>query len=459
MSVKEILGLTQRPSLFWTPDYLDISAWIEHVPFAFFLVDVLRPKTIVELGVHNGTSFFAFCQAVNTLNIDCTCYGIDAWKGDEHAGFYDDAVYQKVIKYNAEHYTRFSSLLRSTFDEALQYFVDDSVELLHIDGLHTYEAVKYDFETWRPKLKKDAFVIFHDINVRERQFGVFRLWEELKSQYEHLQFDFGYGLGVICLDNIKNETLASLFADNNTHHVFLRNLFSDRGNLFKLKLEHTLLQKEKEQQELSLRQAHNDLNANYKTLESHYFLLIDTRETLGQENARLNENIKGIEAECSQLKEIKQSLEAENRQLQEGYEKISQNYNQIAETNTSFTESNKILNEQIRVIQLQNSHLNETLSLQDIQQQQLKDAHEKLDLSNKALIEKYQDDFEKMQDRISQLTTKNDILGTAKSELDIIVEQRNKTIAWYKSTYEDRSILGTVKQKIKDRYKKNEEQR
>ena len=60
-----------RPHLFDYPIIFEqpmrIAAypfWLEHIPFAFFLVDCLRPRLLVELGVQTGNSFNAFCQAV-----------------------------------------------------------------------------------------------------------------------------------------------------------------------------------------------------------------------------------------------------------------------------------------------------------------------------------------------------------------------------------------------------------
>src|SRR5664279_1468878 len=107
------------------------SAWLEHGPFAFWLVDQLRPRMLVELGAHNGYSYFCFCQAIDKLNIGGSCYAVDTWLGDEHASFYDESVYHSVVLKN-EKYRAFSQLLRMRFDEALQYFPEKSIDLLHI---------------------------------------------------------------------------------------------------------------------------------------------------------------------------------------------------------------------------------------------------------------------------------------------------------------------------------------
>ena len=191
------LGILFRLSLLWRAERQARSAWIEHVPFAFWLVDVLRPKKIVELGTYSGVSYSAMCQAVKRFGLVTSCFAVDTWKGDEHAGFYSADIYNEFTAFHDRHYGAFSRLVRSTFDEALSHFGDGTIDLLHIDGLHTYEAVRHDYESWLPKLAPNAIVIFHDTNVREGGFAVHRLWSEIACDRWHFEFMHGHGLGVL----------------------------------------------------------------------------------------------------------------------------------------------------------------------------------------------------------------------------------------------------------------------
>ena len=128
---------------------------------------------------------------------DGRAFAIDTWAGDDHAGLYDEFVYWEWRRFHDDRYGGFSELLRCTFEQALPYFSERSVDLLHIDGLHTYEAVSADWELWQPKLSERAVVLIHDTNMRERGFGVWRLWDELRAQYPHFEFVHGHGLGVL----------------------------------------------------------------------------------------------------------------------------------------------------------------------------------------------------------------------------------------------------------------------
>ncbi|MBT8544361.1 class I SAM-dependent methyltransferase [Polynucleobacter paneuropaeus] len=214
------------------PDSLNSpGAWIGHIPFAAWLIREFSPSIFVELGTHTGNSYFSFCQSVKDAGITTKCFAVDTWEGDEHSGKYSEEIFKKVSIYNSSHYHKFSSLLRMKFDDALAHFPDGSVEMLHIDGLHTYEAVKHDYETWLPKLAPGAIILFHDTNVRERDFGVWRLWNELKAIHpSNLEFYHSYGLGVLQLGSSSKADKLGWLEKNNADKRILMDYFTALGS-------------------------------------------------------------------------------------------------------------------------------------------------------------------------------------------------------------------------------------
>lgn len=185
------------------PKLLKSPWWIGHIPFAYELIGRLEPRITVELGTYSGSSFAAFCQAVEATGCGGRCYGIDLWEGDIHMGRFDESLFNEIDGYLRANHPGTAVLVRDDFSHAVHGFEDRSIDLLHIDGTHTYEAVSNDFRTWLPKLSERSVVLFHDINVTVEnagsaalKFGVRRFFDEIRGGYPHFEFPHCYGLGV-----------------------------------------------------------------------------------------------------------------------------------------------------------------------------------------------------------------------------------------------------------------------
>ena len=177
---------------------LRVSPWQGHRNFVYDYFKYIKPKTVIELGTHYGCSFFAMCQSVKDNQLDSELYAVDTWEGDPQAGFYGNEVWDTVIatkhKYFEGQNTVFMKML---FNEAVKKFSDETFDLIHIDGLHTYEAVSEDFHNWLPKLKKDGVILFHDVDS-EKKYGTNVFWEETKQKYPcFFEFSHSWGLGIL----------------------------------------------------------------------------------------------------------------------------------------------------------------------------------------------------------------------------------------------------------------------
>src|SRR5689334_12993477 len=167
------------------PLRLSPTTWAGHIPFAMLVVDLLRPRLIVELGTFSGTSYCAFCQSVKEVGLEARAYAIDSWEGDPQSGYYGPEILADLKQHHDPLYGQFSTLIQSTFDDALHHFLEGTIDLLHIDGFHTYDVVKRDFNNWLPKMSHRGVVLFHDTNVRQGDYGVWKFWEEIKAHYPH----------------------------------------------------------------------------------------------------------------------------------------------------------------------------------------------------------------------------------------------------------------------------------
>lgn len=213
--------------------------WHGHIPFGFAIMEILNPQLVVELGVYNGDSFFTWAQAMATQRIafesNAKLVGIDTFKGDADMGTYPEDVFNRVNAHNDENYHHFSTLKRMTFDDALNDFADSSIDLLHIDGCHDYEAVKHDYTSWLPKMASNGIILFHDvvpcfaIATNKMIVGASDFWRELRDNFPTRYFEFAHssGLGVLAPLGTSNGYMKALFeAAHTTEFAFIQSFFA-----------------------------------------------------------------------------------------------------------------------------------------------------------------------------------------------------------------------------------------
>jgi len=221
-------------ALFATTASLFLTAWAGHIPFLFALIKLARPRNYVELGVHFGGSFVAACSAVERYRTETACFGIDNWRGDQHAGAYEgDRIFGELSAYLKANFPN-AVLHRENFERALSRFADGSVDVLHFDGLHTFDAIARDFEAWKPKLSRQGVALFHDIAVREGEFGVWKLWETVKSSCPFMEFYHSAGLGVAFIGPDQPAPmgrLLDLWTSNDAFREFFRTTCEHLGRL------------------------------------------------------------------------------------------------------------------------------------------------------------------------------------------------------------------------------------
>lgn len=192
------------------------TAWTDHIHFAKWIVEKTNPKVVVDLGVDYAYS--TFCFALPGIG---HVYGIDSFEGDSHAGF--KTTYDYVLEKKEDLQLNNVTFIKGYFDDVAKTW-DKQIDILHIDGLHTYEAVKNDYETWAKFLKEDGIILFHDTLVEERNFGVKKFFEEINLP--KVNFTCSYGLGVVS----KNKRIIEEIS--NTFNIPIKNQKEDKVAIF-----------------------------------------------------------------------------------------------------------------------------------------------------------------------------------------------------------------------------------
>ena len=148
------------------------------------------PKTVLEIGTANGGTLFLFASVAAR---DARIISIDLPNGIHGGGYawWRTLIYRKFARENQSvHLIRDDSRAAGTIDQLKQLVVGRGLDLLFIDGDHTYFGVKQDFINYSPLVNKGGAIVFHDV-CRHRegmQCEVDVFWEEIKKEHRYVEF-------------------------------------------------------------------------------------------------------------------------------------------------------------------------------------------------------------------------------------------------------------------------------
>lgn len=167
------------------------TAWTDHIYFAQWIVNELNPDVIVDLGIDYGYSTYCFALAEKG-----TIYAVDSFEGDSQSGIRNTLKYVNLKIKQLEY--KNIKVIQGNFDAVVKDW-DKDIDILHIDGYHTYEAVKNDYEKWSPFVKENGIILFHDTCILHSTFGVHKFFHEL--DLPKINFKTSCGLGVVSQDS------------------------------------------------------------------------------------------------------------------------------------------------------------------------------------------------------------------------------------------------------------------
>ena len=170
-----------------------------------------QPQTVLEVGTEGGGTLLLLTLAAAP---DATVISVDLPTG-LYGGYprWEGAYFQRfALPSQRLHLVRANSHAFSTLQRVRAILGDRPLDVLFIDGDHSYGGVRADWEMYGPLVAPDGLVAFHDIVVHPPETGceVHTLWQELKERFAHWEIvaDGGKsmgGIGVIWPGRVRSE--------------------------------------------------------------------------------------------------------------------------------------------------------------------------------------------------------------------------------------------------------------
>jgi len=155
------------------------------------LYDILKKENIksyLEIGSAKGGTLFVISKAINK-NAEIVSLDLPGGRfGGGSSLLYLPIFKRLVLKTQKLHQLRGNSHDKKHI-EILKNIYKNKIDLLFIDGDHTYTGVKKDFEMYSPLIRKGGLILFHDIakHPKETECNVHKFWNEIKNKYKHTE--------------------------------------------------------------------------------------------------------------------------------------------------------------------------------------------------------------------------------------------------------------------------------
>jgi predicted O-methyltransferase YrrM len=148
----------------WISQGLGNIFFLGFLEFVLLLADnISKNSKMIEIGAYTGesTQIFASTGIFSEINV------VEPFKFNESFNNTSIENVQKWIKVEEEfkNNTRFFNnvkLFKDYSHNISNIFADKSVDLVYIDGDHSYEAVSKDIELYLPKIKQGGIMAGHD---------------------------------------------------------------------------------------------------------------------------------------------------------------------------------------------------------------------------------------------------------------------------------------------------------
>jgi predicted O-methyltransferase YrrM len=153
------------------------------------IVAELKPKVVLEIGTAGGGTLFLFTRVADP---EAKIISVDLPGGPFGGGYprWKIPLYKSFSKGGQRIYlVRGDSHDPRTLEEVKRILGDEKVDFLFIDGDHTYEGVKRDFEMYSPLVRNGGVIAFHDICPHPPETGceVSQFWNEVKQRHKYAE--------------------------------------------------------------------------------------------------------------------------------------------------------------------------------------------------------------------------------------------------------------------------------